>query len=144
MIRLAAGLLPQTFRTLRECGRAECECGVFWTGPSSDDVADAVEHPLHDRSPFGYEVDSGWITQLWKRLAVSRRSIKAQVHSHPKEAFHSWIDDQWPIISQPGFISIVIPDFATSDSSLNSAWIGCLQQDGTWRRLKSAAEVIVT
>jgi len=144
MIRLASGLLLETFRTLRECGRAECECGVFWTGPSGGDLADAVEHPLHNRSPFGYEVDSEWITQLWIRLAASRRSIKAQIHTHPREAFHSCVDDKWPIISQPDFVSIVIPDFATGDSSLDRAWVGCLQLDGTWRPLKSVTEVIIT
>jgi hypothetical protein len=139
-IRVADGLLTETFRTLRECGRAECECALFWTGPSNDPVADAVEHPLHKRSPFGYEVESNWLTQFWKRLAKSRRSVKAQIHTHPAEAFHSRIDDEWPIVSQAGFLSVVIPDFAQCAPTLDTAWVGRLEPDGTWLHLPSTGE----
>lgn len=143
LIRLAGEIVSCTFRTLRECGRRECECAVFWTGPAGEDVVDGVEHPLHKRSPFGYDVNSGWLTDFWKRLAESRRSVKAQVHSHPAEAFHSATDDRWPIVSQAGFLSVVIPDFAAGEPSLDKAWIGRLQADGTWRHLSSAAEAVV-
>lgn len=142
LVRLADGLLNETFRTLRECGRAECECAVFWTGPSNEAVADALEHPLHTRSPFGYEVESNWLTQFWKRLAKSRRSVKVQIHSHPAEAFHSASDDQWPVVSQAGFISIVIPNFASGEPTLLRAWVGRLDADGKWRRLPSASEAV--
>jgi proteasome lid subunit RPN8/RPN11 len=140
LVRLADGLLTETFRTLRECGRAECECAVFWTGPSNESVADALEHPLHERSPFGYEVESNWLTQFWKRLAKSDRSVKVQLHSHPADAFHSRVDDEWPIVSQAGFLSVVIPDFAQGAPSLDTAWIGRLERDGTWLRLQSTSE----
>jgi len=101
-----------------------------------------VEHPIHQRSPFGYEVHDGWLTDFWKRLALSKQSIKAQVHTHPGEAFHSATDDHWPIVSQPGFLSIVIPDFAIGDVSLNSAWIGRLHEDGIWYSVATADQAI--
>jgi hypothetical protein len=142
LVRVAEGLLNETFRTLRECGRAECECAVFWTGPSNEPIADALEHPLHKRSPFGYEVESNWLTQLWKRLAKSRRSVKVQIHTHPAEAFHSASDDQWPIVAQAGFVSIVIPDFAAGEPTLHRAWVGRLDADGKWRRLPSASQAV--
>ena len=88
-------------------------------------------------SPFGYEIDDRWLTDLWKRLAASKQSVKAQVHTHPGEAFHSATDDNWPIVSQEGFLSIVIPDFAAGEISLKNAWIGRLSADGVWCRLGS-------
>jgi hypothetical protein len=142
-LRLAKDLVDATFRTLRECGRGECECAVYWTGPADTDLVDGLEHPVHTRSPFGYEVDSNWLTELWKRLAVSKRSIRVQVHTHPNEAFHSASDDKWPIVSQVGFISIVIPDFASGKASLDGVWVGCLQENGKWQRLSSAAEAVM-
>jgi hypothetical protein len=142
-LRVAGGILPATFRTLRECGRGQCECAVYWTGPCSDQSVDGLEHPVHERSAFGYRVDDAWLTEFWKRLATSKRGVKAQVHTHPGEAFHSASDDRWPIVSQAGFVSIVIPDFAESEPTLDGAWIGHLQVDGSWRRLASVAEGVV-
>jgi hypothetical protein len=143
LLRLGRDIVGATFRMLRECGRGECECAVYWTGTADEDVVDGYEHPVHRRSPFGYEVDDHWLTDFWKRLATSKRSVKVQVHTHPGEAFHSATDDHWPIVSQAGFVSIVIPDFAAGEPSLDRAWVGCLQVDGTWRRLTSPAEAII-
>lgn len=142
-LRLKKDIVPTTFRALRECGRGECECAVFWTGPTEGDLIDGFEHPIHKRLPFGYEVDDSWLTDFWKRLAASRRSIKVQVHTHPGQAFHSATDDEWPIVSQVGFVSIVIPDFAAGDPSLERTWVGRLQADGNWRHLASAAEAVI-
>ena len=141
-MRVRVEILEKSFETLRACGRGECECAVFWTGPQDKDGVDGVEHPVHQRSPYGYDVNDQWLTDLWKRLVVSKQTIKAQVHTHPGAAFHSATDDRWPIVSQPGFLSIVIPDFAMGDVSLKGAWIGRLGEDGTWRRVTPAEEVI--
>jgi hypothetical protein len=137
LIRLTRDLVCRTFRVLQDCGRGECECVVYWVGPTQEDFVDRIEHPIHKRSAFGYEIEHNWITELWKRLAESRCSVKVQVHTHPGAAFHSTTDDQWPIVSQAGFLSIVIPDFAAGEPCLDEAWIGCLGADGTWRQIES-------
>lgn len=142
LLRLASDILQKTFSTLRECGRGQCECAIYWIGPSESNAVNGVEHPIHRRSPFGYEIDDHWLTDFWKRLAASKHSIKAQVHTHPGEAFHSATDDKWPIVSQEGFLSIVIPDFATGEISLENTWIGRLNEDGVWSRLGSPEQAI--
>ena len=142
-LRLAASILASSFQIFQNCGRGECECAVFWTGPAGDDMVDGLEHPIHKRSPYGYVVDSDWITALWKNLAASRRSVKAQVHTHPGEAFHSATDDHWPIISEAGFISIVIPDFAAGAPSFDRAWVGRLRADGQWQQVRSVQEAVL-
>lgn len=65
--------------------------------------------------------------------------MKAQVHTHPGDAYHSATDDRWPIVSQAGFLSIVVPFFAAGLATFDAAWIGRLEKDG-WAELKSAAE----
>jgi hypothetical protein len=131
-----------TFRTLRECGRAECECAVYWTGPASDNLVNGIEHPVHHRSPSGYEVDDVWLTEFWCRLAREKRSVKAQIHTHPGLAFHSSTDDKWPIVVREGFVSIVIPDYASGKPSLERAWIGRLKSDGKWNGEVKPHEVL--
>jgi hypothetical protein len=142
-LRVAGDVLPATFRMLQQCGRGECECVVYWTGSTSSCEVDGVEHPAHTRSAFGYEVQSNWLTDFWKRLAAAKRSVKVQVHSHPHQAFHSGSDDCWPIVSQAGFVSIVVPNFATGKPSLEDAWVGVILADGRWQRLAFSSEVLV-
>jgi hypothetical protein len=143
LLHLAEGVIAKTFGTLRKCGRGQCECAVFWTGPADAAVVDGVEHPIHKRSPFGYEVDDGWLTNFWKQLAASSRSVRVQIHTHPGRAFHSATDDEWPIVSQAGFISIVIPNYATGEPSLDGAWVGRLRKDGEWERLPSFSDAVL-
>jgi proteasome lid subunit RPN8/RPN11 len=142
-LRLARETIGRTFRIFGECGRGECECAVYWTGPANESLVDRVEHPSHQRSPRGYQVDSDWLTEFWKRLAMTGRSVRAQVHTHPGQAFHSAIDDDWPIVSQAGFLSLVIPDFAMGEPSIETAWVGRLKADGEWEQLPSPAEALI-
>lgn len=143
ILRLASSVLGTTFEVLRSCGRSECECVVYWVGPAGADAVDGVEHPTHRRSPFGYQIDDSWLTRFGLDLGRRQRSVKAQVHTHPGAAFHSQTDDDWPIVAQPGFLSVVIPNFAMNGITLKNAWIGRLQQNGTWRELTSPAEAFV-
>ena len=46
-----------------------------------------------------------WLYENAERLAI-------QVHSHPTEAFHSDTDDNYPIVTTLGGLSLVVPDFA--------------------------------
>jgi hypothetical protein len=100
---------------------------------ATPNYVDVQDHPDHRRSLGGYEIETAWLTEYWFRLARERRSIRAQVHTHPGSAFHSTTDDHWPVVSQPGFISIVIPEFATGPVSLEDAWVGFVDADGRWR-----------
>lgn len=38
--------------------------------------------------------------------------LGAQVHSHPTDAYHSSTDDQYPMVTLMGALSLVVPDFA--------------------------------
>jgi hypothetical protein len=142
LLHVATNIVAATFRKLRECGDERFECVVYWIGAAEDPVVDGIEHPIHMRLPCCFVVDDAWLTDFWKRLAALRRSVKVQIHTHPGPAFHSTTDDTWPIVSQAGFLSIVIPDFAVGTPSLDRAWVGRLRTDGKWEQLDSAMEVI--
>jgi hypothetical protein len=38
--------------------------------------------------------------------------VAAQVHTHPKLAFHSAADDKWAIVRHVGALSLVLPYFS--------------------------------
>ena len=142
MLRLSKHLIEETFRIFNECGRGQCECVVYWTAPvNNHELADGWDHPTHRRSPFGYQIDDEWLTDYWFRLSREKRAIRAQIHTHPTIAFHSQTDDHWPVISQPGFISIVIPNFAMGPINLEDAWAGCLTAEGDWREISMSIAI---
>ncbi|MCQ3942700.1 MAG: hypothetical protein DPW22_05725 [Alphaproteobacteria bacterium] len=45
--------------------------------------------------------------------------VAAQVHSHPRQAFHSLADDRWAIIRHEGALSLVLPYFAARTTPFN-------------------------
>ena len=80
----------------------------------------------------GFEVDSNWLNQFWLELARMKEGVRAQVHTHPGEAFHSASDDMYPIVRTTGFLSLVIPRFAQGPVSLYASYLTEVQDDGSW------------
>lgn len=126
-------LLDRTFGVFRSCGRGERECVAFWTGPRSDPtVIDGFHHPDHESNGFGYVVDSDWLTTFLQDLYVESRSARAQIHTHPGAAFHSVTDDEHSLVPAPGFISIVIPDYAQGPVGFEAAALYRMGDAGVW------------
>ena len=145
MLRLPASVLTETIRMMADCGKSQCECVIYWTGPAvNDGTVDGWEHPAHRRSPYGYQIDDTWLTQYWFQLARQGRAIRAQVHTHPGLAFHSETDDHWPVVTQPGFLSIVVPNFAMGPTDLNKMWAGILTAEGDWSQAPISSILEVT
>jgi hypothetical protein len=55
-----------------------------------------------------------------------------QVHSHPGAAFHSGTDDTWPAVRLRGYLSLVIPYFATGEPDLGGAYLAEQDENGSW------------
>lgn len=69
-----------------------------------------------------------WLFENGKRLI-------AQIHSHPNEAYHSEADDAMAIITTFGGLSLVIPDFGTSDTYFEKSAVYRLLPPGAWNAL---------
>lgn len=135
-LQLGEGLLARTLAELRACGRGREECVAYWTGPlASHGLVDGFLHPMHRAARGGYEVDRRWLASTWDALGRGRRTIRAQVHTHPGPAFHSRTDDLYPIVSSAGFLSLVIPRFAREPQTLADAHLVRLEADGSWSSL---------
>jgi hypothetical protein len=90
-------------------------------------------HPDHKAHAGGFELSSAWISRFWGELSRTGRGIRVQVHTHPREAFHSSTDDAFPIIHSVGFLSLVIPDFANGAVGFERAYLAEIMADGKWR-----------
>jgi proteasome lid subunit RPN8/RPN11 len=133
MKQLKQEVLEQTFEHLRKCGSGRRECVAYLTGPADQvDVIDGVVHPRHTAGAARYDLDSESIARLWSELANQRRSIRVQVHTHPGAAFHSSRDDHLALVHTPGFLSLVIPNFALGLVGFGGAYLAERTNDGRW------------
>jgi proteasome lid subunit RPN8/RPN11 len=114
-------VLATTLRQLREAGTRRCECIVLWLGRPTNGVIRVEEAyvPLHEAREDMFHIPPASMTTLHAYLRKHRLMVAAQVHSHPREAFHSLADDRWAIIRHEGALSLVLPYFAASTTPLN-------------------------
>ncbi len=133
MISVPHHILVATFEQFREHGRGKAECVVYWIGPSHEsNRVNEVIHPVHTNRRGGYQVNDAWLTAFWLELAKRGKSVRVQVHTHPHEAFHSPTDNEWALLPEAGFLSLVIPDFALGPISLQGAFLAERSTDGEW------------
>jgi hypothetical protein len=141
-LTLASGITASTFAQLRSCGQGRNECVVYWTGPRSvPGAVDGVIQPVHQAGPDWYEIEPAWITSFFLELRRTGRTARAQVHSHPKLAWHSCTDDRYPLAPSPGFYSLVLPRFAAGPFGLDDAYLAEFGADGAWLERSPDTEI---
>jgi hypothetical protein len=142
---LSHEVLERSFAHFRECGRGRRECQVLWIGPwQSPDVIAKVVHPKHEARIGGFVLDDRWINAFWIELGNTDMGIRVQVHTHPGEAFHSPIDDEFPIIHKPGFLSLVIPNFGLGQVGFAEAYLAEIQPNGSWQEVSISSRLALT
>ena len=115
--RIQASAISETEETIRSAGQDGYELFVIWSGSHDGDTFTVAE--VHVPHQISYKLDGGLCVRIdgseLHRLNVwlyeSQQVIGAQIHSHPVEAFHSEIDDTYPIATLDGSLSIVLPFF---------------------------------
>jgi len=133
-------LIEETIDHLQDSGGEEEERVVLW-------LAVKNETPLTIREVFVPEQESSWgnfriprnsMMDLMRHLRVARMFIAAQVHSHPFEAFHSPIDDEWAVVRHVDALSLVLPYFAintSSDSFVDDTAVFKLSEFNRWEEV---------
>ena len=145
MYALPRTMLDETFAHFRTCGRGLRECQSLWLSSwNTPGKLARVIHPEHVSHVGGYIVDDSWLNEFWLELADRNMGVRVQVHTHPRQAFHSASDDAYPIIHRPGFLSLVIPNFAMGPVGFDDAYLTEIQADGSWREVPIAERLIVT
>lgn len=142
--RLENGVLEETFRHFRACGRGHSECQALWLSSwSQPDLITKVVHPKHDAHFGGFVLDDAWLSAFWLELGESNMGIRVQVHTHPGESFHSPTDDEFPIIHSIGFLSLVIPNFGLGPIGFEDAYLTKIQPDGRWQEVEIASHLVL-
>ena len=143
-VRVPARIIDETFASLRRCGAGRRECQALWVGPWSDpDLVTELVHPRHSASAVGFDLDESWFNEFWTRLADDSLGVRVQVHTHPGVAYHSSIDDENPVVATPGFLSLVIPNFAVGPVGFDEAFLAQIDAAGSWNEVLIAEHLEV-
>lgn len=145
LYRLKSEMLEATFKHFRDCGRSRDECQILWLSPwDNPETISRVVHPKHAAHHGGFMLDDAWLNAFWLDLGDTNTGIRVQVHTHPREAFHSRTDDEFPIIHKPGFLSLVIPNFGLGPIGFKDAYLTEIQPDGQWRQVTIDSRLVVS
>jgi hypothetical protein len=115
--RIATRLVDGSERALLEAGRAGYERFVLWSGIMNGDAFDVRSVVVPTQTAYKLEtglcvrVAGDELHRLNRWLYEQGETLGIQIHTHPTRAYHSETDDAFPIVTQIGALSVVVPDF---------------------------------
>jgi len=131
-------LFEHSHITLRRFGERCVEGLVLWAGTRHGNTFNvrAALTPAQRafRSDRGHSVVVGGpeLHRIGTWLYAHALRMAVQVHSHPREAYHSEADDAMPITTTAGSLSLVVPEFARGPARLSTYAGYRLSVDGAW------------
>jgi hypothetical protein len=135
--------IEDSLSSLRTAGARNAEGVVLWLGRRNGEFVDVVEAyvPEYTSERDYFRIPRESMAALLRYLNATSTFIAAQVHSHPKEAFHSVTDDKWAIVRHLGALSLVVPHFArriSIESFVTDIAAYSLNADNEWIELSTA------
>lgn len=117
-VLLPRSIADRTHSHLRSVGARGLEGMALWVGVHDGAVFGIREIVVPEQR--GIRTDHGLavtvaapeLHRLNLHLYRSGMRLLAQIHSHPTEAYHSEMDDEYAIATALGSFSLVVPDFA--------------------------------
>lgn len=136
--------LSEAYSFLRKAGNKSFEAVALFVGiiEGNKAIIKNVISPLQEssRSHYGlmYTVDGTELNRINLWLYKNKLKIIAQIHSHPGKAYHSETDDEYPIVTTLGGLSIVVPNFAQETINHHNWAYYRLISETNWKELSQS------
>jgi hypothetical protein len=135
---------------LRAAGRGGNEGLVVWSGIQDGaaffvrTVTVPAQRPIRSAAGVCVVLEGNALHELNVWLRRNGERLVAQVHSHPTNAYHSDMDDDFAIVTAVGSLSLVVPDFAVRSFSVADCAVYRLTRGGRWAEVppRKAAELV--
>jgi len=133
-------VIDTTIQALQIFGKRHLECLVLWLGNVEAGRARVIrafvpdQRSVADENGVGYFVSGETLFELNKGLAETGLRLIAQVHSHPRAAYHSAADDRYAIVTEDGGFSLVVPNFGRAPAH-PASWAVYRLSQGEWQEL---------
>jgi hypothetical protein len=137
-------ILVEAFDFLREVGFDGYEAVTLFAGVNEGRLYKIsklyIPRQKSYKTPDGlmYHVSSEELALLDDWLFDNNISLFCQMHTHPREAYHSFADDKNCIVTNTGGISIVIPNFAMDPIDLSIWAVYRLIKNSGWTAIENS------
>lgn len=132
-------IIDGTIAFLRRVGGEGFEGFVLWAGEmvarerfEFRSLMIPEQRAMQTESGLLVTVEGKALFEVNKAMHNRGEILAAQVHSHPTSAYHSSTDDEFPLVTLVGALSVVIPHFARSAPADLDRW--------AWYRLSKYAK----
>lgn len=128
-VSLPVSVAKRTHGHLYATGMRGLEGMALWVGAQNGtrfQITDVIVPEQQGiRSDHGLAVMVPGVELQRINLYLYRNGLRliAQIHSHPTEAYHSEMDDEYAIATALGAFSLVVPDFARHPFSITACAI---------------------
>ena len=131
-LRVPPSGLIETWEQLRERTDNQVESLALWVGQYNHEMGyvTGVIYPEVFAHPLRVEMVENERPVMGQWLREKGLRVLAELHTHQEEAFLSDVDQRYPLVSQPGFLQIVVPYFAAGSMNWKSAAVFGLSRDG--------------
>lgn len=141
-ITVSRATIDQMLESMREFGSHGWELLVLWLGEIEPGTGNAhvtrafvpKQKAISSEDGVGYFVSGETLFQLNRDLSETGLRLIAQVHSHPRRAYHSEADDRYAIVTAEGGLSLVVPDFGSAPPD-PAAWAIYRLNGRDWREV---------
>lgn len=145
-LKIGQPLIEQSIENLK--ASIDKEKVLLWLGKRLGEnyVVDEVFTPMQTTEVDYFHISEEGMDNLMNKLRANRKMIVAQIHTHPREAFHSLADDRWAIVRHKGAYSLVLPYFAsttTTKNFLNEVAIFALNEFNAWKEVDNSNIIII-
>lgn len=112
-------IITKTCKFLQKGGEKGKEALSLWVGRPENNFFNIkdVLFPEQISNRLFFHVSDKELDKINRELYKKNLSLIAQIHSHPRAAFHSSIDEKYPIMTTLGGFSIVIPSYGFISSN---------------------------
>jgi hypothetical protein len=112
----------------------DCEAIAYWAGVQEDKDF-RVKRLIMPRAYRGRRfifVPVEEVSRVVNECALLGDFLVAQLHTHPADEDHSEVDDCGTVSKRNGFISLVVPFYASSCTVDSPRWYGYQLTNGVW------------
>ena len=136
-VTISSALVVKTLAQLQSVGRRRSEHVLLWLGKRENGNISISKLwiPEQRAGRDFFEIPPRSMQALFDELRRDRLMVAAQVHTHPRKAFHSWADDTWAIVRHAGALSLVLPYFALKTAPhdfVRDAAVILLSRENEW------------
>ena len=138
-VELPSSIAKATHAQLATAGIQGLEGMALWAGVQSGarfQVREAIipqQQGIRSEHGLMVMVDGDELRRINLHLYRSELRLLAQIHSHPTDAYHSDMDDDYAITTALGSLSIVVPDFAVRPFAIVESAVYRLTARPWWR-----------